>query len=268
MKQRNFVTTALQPEQDSMQSLDTVRTKRTFNLFGAIAELYTRYTEWTARRNRVKICRTVAKAFRTDMESAGTLLFLFRDKALWIDGDPYEERARLFAYLAGEQPAQIEEHDDVHEGWPKAVLDARAPMIEDYPEDFEPEPHNVTKTAHVLSLQQLGRQKAAQPKQPARDADLELAIDALIDYTLAAFEDGLIDDEGVLLKGNVAPWAKRGELPTPAKERAKMLIDRTTPPVWFINGSKLWQFNMVDYDDADSATDSLTEAYRSIAEKE
>ena len=69
MKQRNFVTTALQPEQDSMQSLDTVRTKRTFNLFGAIAGLYTRYTEWTARRNRVKICRTVAKAFRTDMES-------------------------------------------------------------------------------------------------------------------------------------------------------------------------------------------------------
>lgn len=261
MKQRNFVTTALQPEQDSMQSLDTVRTKRTFNLFGAIAELYTRYTEWTARRNRVKICRTVAKAFRTDMESAGTLLFLFRDKALWIDGDPYEERARLFAYLAGEQPAQIEEHDDVHEGWPKAVLDARAPMIEDYPEDFEPEPHNVTKTAHVLSLQQLGRQKAAQPKQPARDADLELAIDALIDYTLAAFEDGLIDDEGVLLKGNVAPWAKRGELPPGPKAKANEIINRTNPRVWRLNTSKLWQLNRRTYANAQSAVIALREAY-------
>lgn len=261
MKQQNFVTTAMQPVQ--RQQAYTVQTKRTFNLFGSIAELYTKYTEWTARRNRVKICRTVAKAFRTDMESAGTLLFLFRDKALWIEGDPIAERERLFAFLAGEieQPEQIEQQDDVHEGWPKAVLDARAPMIEPYPEDFEPEPHNVTRTTHVLSLQQLGRQKATQPKQPARDADLELAIDALIDYTLAAFNEGLIDDEGVLLKGNVAPWAKRGELPPGPKAKANDIINSTNPKVWSLNTSKLWQLNRRTYANAQSAVIALREAY-------
>lgn len=260
MKQQNFVTAAMQPVQ--RQPLNTVRRKHT-NVFGAIADLYTRYTEWIARRNRVRICKQVAKAFRTDMESAGTLLFLFRDKKMWIDGDPYEERARLFAYLAGEieQPRQIEQQEPpVHPVWTKEELNRRAPMIEDY-DDFEPEPHTVTKLAQTLSMAQVERPKfTKQAKQPARDADLELAIDALIDYTQAAYTEGLIDGEGVLLKGNVAPWAKRGDLPAGPKAKANALNDMTNPKVWSLNSSKLWQLNIRAYANAQSAVIALREA--------
>jgi len=248
MKQQNFVTAAMQPVQHSIQSVDTVRTKRTFNLFGAVASLYTTYTEWTARRNRVKICRTVAQAFRTDMESAGTLLYLFRDMTLWIDGDPNEERRKLFAYLAGEtERPQIEQREPpVHPAWTKEQLAQRAPMIEDYTEAFSPEPPKA----------------ASQAKQPARDADLELAVDALVDYTQAAFAEGLIDSEGVLLKGNVAPWAKRGDLPAGPKAKANALNDMTNPKVWSLNSSKLWQLNIRAYANAKSAVIALREAHQ------
>jgi len=263
MKQQNFVTAAMQPVQRQPLA-NTVQSKRTFNLFSAISDLYTQYTEWTARRNRVKICRTVAKAFRTDMESAGTLLFLFRDKTLWIDGDPYEERAQLFAYLAGEieQPRQIEQCDPpVHPAWTKEQLAQRAPMIEDYDEDFTPEPHTVTKLAQTLSMAQVERPKfTKQARQPARDDDLELAIDALVDYTQAAYAEGLIDGEGVLLKGNVAPWAKRGDLPAGPKAKANTLNDMTNPKVWSLNSSKLWQLNIRAYANAQSAVIALREA--------
>lgn len=264
MKQQNFVTAAMQPVQRQPLA-NTVQRKRT-NVFSAIGDLYTRYTEWCARRNRVKICRTVAKAFRTDMESAGTLLFLFRDKTMWIDGDPYEERARLFAYLAGEieQPRQIEQREPpVHPAWTKEQLAARAPMIEDYDEDFAPEPHAVTKLAQTLSMAQVERPKFTKQAKPTpRDADLELAIDALVDYTQAAFVDGLIDDEGVLLKGNVAPWAKRGDLPAGPKAKANALNDMTNPKVWSLNSSKLWQLNIRAYANAQSAVIALREAHQ------
>lgn len=139
MKKQNFVTTAIQ---QPLEQAYSVQPKRTFNVFSAIADLYTRYTEWTARRDRVRLCKMAAEAFRTDMESAGALLFLFYGKTVQIDGDPYEERARLFAYLSGnsEQPAQIEQQEaPVHPAWTKAQLEQRAPMIEDYEDAFLPE---------------------------------------------------------------------------------------------------------------------------------
>lgn len=267
MKQQNFVTAAMQPVQ--RQPLNTVQPKRT-NLFGSIAELYTRYTEWTARRNRVKICRTVAKAFRTDMESAGTLLFLFRDKALWIDGDPYEERARLFAYLAGEQPAQIEEHDDVHEGWPKAVLAARAPMIEDYDEAFEPEPHEVSRNVRALSFQQLGRQKAAPPK-PKHDSTTLAALDVLTGFALKLYEsldtdEPLVKQDGTLVKGTIAPWSQRGtdekgvKVPEPIKRRMDELIKATG--LFVLTDAKLWRLDLFIFPDFDTACAAIEDAAR------
>lgn len=256
MKQQNFVTAAMQPVQHSIQSVDTVRTKRTFDLFGAVANLYTTYTEWTARRNRVKICRQVAELFRTDMESAGTLLYLFRDMTLWIDGDPNEERRKLFAYLAGEtERPQIEQREPpVHPAWTKEQLAHRAPMIEDY-DEFDAEQYNMPKLAQV------DRPKT-QPKATTHDTDLELAIDALIDYTQAAFAEGLTDSEGVLLKGNVAPWAKRGDLPPGPKAKANEINNRTNPKVWSLNSSKLWQLNRRTYANPQSAIIALQEAYQ------
>jgi len=270
MRNQNFVTAALPPVQQTVQLPETVQPKRTFNLFSAIENLYTRYTEWSARRDRVRLCKMAAEAFSTDMESAGTLLFLFYGKTVRIDGDPYEERDRLFEYLNGdiEQPRQIEQREaPVHPAWTKAQLAERLPMIEDYDDGaFEPEAHEVTKLAKRLSLQPEDRpvfmQKTAKPKQAPRDPDLEIAIDALIDYTQAAFDEGLIDSEGVLLKGNVAPWAKRGDLLTGPKAKANAINKATNPMVWSLNTSKLWQLNIRAYANKKSATIALREAYQ------
>lgn len=266
MKQQNFVTAAMQP----VQRQDTVQPKRT-NLFGSIAELYTRYTEWTARRNRVKICRTVAKAFRTDMESAGTLLFLFRDKALWIDGDPIAERERLFAYLAGETVQQIEEQEPpVHPAWTPEQLAARAPMIEDYDEAFEPEPHEVSRNVRALSFQQLGRQKAAPPK-PKHDSTTLAALDVLTGFALKLYEsldtdEPLVKQDGTLVKGTIAPWSQRGtdekgvKVPEPIKRRMDELIKATG--LFVLTDAKLWRLDLFIFPDFDTACAAIEDAAR------
>jgi hypothetical protein len=271
MKQQNFVTAAMQPVQ--RQPLNTVQPKRTFNLFSAISELYTQYTEWTARRNRVKICRTVAKAFRTDMESAGTLLFLFRDKTLWIDGDPYEERTRLFAYLSGEtEQPQIEQREaPVHPAWPKEVLAQRAPMIEYY-DEFEPEPHSVTKLAQVLSMAQVDRPKVKQSAKAKMDATTLAAMDVLTEFALKLYDsletdEPLVKQDGTLVKGTIAPWAQRGvdtkgnKVSDNIKRRMDELISDTD--LFVLTESKLWRLDLFAYPDFDTACAAVEDAAKS-----
>lgn len=268
MKQQNFVTAAMQPVQ--RQPLNTVQRKRT-KVFGAIADLYTRYTEWTARRNRVKICKQVAQAFRTDMESAGTLLFLFRDKTLWIDGDPYEERARLFDYLAGEteQPRQIEQSEaPVHPAWTKEELNRRAPMIEDY-DDFEPEPHAVTKLAQTLSMAQVERPKFTPKAKPKFDATTLAAMDVLTEFALKLYdsletEEPLVKQDGTIIKGTVAPWSQRGldskgvKVAENVKRRIEELISATG--LFVLTDAKLWRLDLFIFPDFDTACAAIEDA--------
>lgn len=271
MKQQNFVTAAMQPVQQLPQAAHSVQRKRT-NVFGAIADLYTRYTEWCARRNRVKICRTVAKAFRTDMESAGTLLFLFRDKTLWIDGDPYEERSRLFDYLAGEteQSRQIEQRDPpVHPAWTKEQLAARAPMIEDYDEDFAPEPHAVTKLAQTLSMAQVERPKFTKQAKPKFDATTLAAMDVLTEFALKLYdsletEEPLVKQDGTIIKGTVAPWSQRGldskgvKVAENVKRRIEELISATG--LFVLTDAKLWRLDLFIFPDFDTACAAIEDA--------
>lgn len=257
MKQQNFVTATMQPVQHSIQSVDTVRTKRTFNLFGAVANLYTTYTEWTARRNRVKICRTVAQAFRTDMNTAGTLLYLFRDVTLWIDGDPNEERARLFAFFAGqtEQP-QIELREPpVHPAWTKEQLAERAPMIEDYDDEFLPEPPA----------------RKATPTKPKFDATTMAAMDVLTEFALKLYdsletEEPQVKQDGTIVKGVIAPWSQRGvdtkgnEVTEPVKRRMRELVSATG--LFVLGESKLWQLDLFTFPDFDTACSAVEDAAR------
>lgn len=255
MKQQNFVTAAMQPVQHSIQSVDTVRTKRTFNLFGAVANLYTTYTEWTARRNRVKICRQVAELFRTDMESAGTLLYLFRDMTLWIDGDPNEERRKLFAYLAGEtERPQIEQREPpVHPAWTKEQLAQRAPMIEDYTEAFSPEPPT----------------RKVAPTKPKFDATTLAAMDVLTEFALKLYDsletnEPLVKQDGTIIKGTVAPWSQRGldskgvKVAENVKRRIDELISATG--LFVLTDAKLWRLDLFIFPDFDTACAAIEDA--------
>jgi len=162
--------------------------------------------------------------FETDIHSADVLLYKYYRQQVWLDDEP-------------------------------------AGLIEMRDEEDQ-EPPSAEMTMPVLPFEEV--QPVAPVSKPSKNADLELALDSLIDYTLAAFEEDLINEEGVLLKGNIAPWAQRGDLPNTTKERAKMIIDKTEPPVWFKNGSRLWQFNLKDYVNSDSAKAAIIDAYNSL----
>lgn len=98
--------------------------------------------------------------------------------------------------------------------------------------------------------------------QESKDADLERAMDVFIDFCLAIFEeDNMMNEDGVLTKGVIAPWAKRGELPSLVKERIKMIVSRTQPPIFFQNQSNLWQFNIVDYPTKEEAKAAISNVY-------
>jgi hypothetical protein len=207
------------------------------------------------------------------MESAGTLLFLFRDKTLWIDGDPYEERTRLFAYLSGEtEQPQIEQREaPVHPAWPKEVLAQRAPMIEDY-DEFEPEPHSVTKLAQVLSMAQVDRPKVKQSAKAKMDATTLAAMDVLTEFALKLYDsletdEPLVKQDGTLVKGTIAPWAQRGvdtkgnKVSDNIKRRMDELISDTD--LFVLTESKLWRLDLFAYPDFDTACAAVEDAAKS-----
>ena len=106
-------------------------------------------------------------------------------------------------------------------------------------------PPTIELAPHVLPL----------PANNEEEEMIDRAADAIIDFLHMIFEEeGMMNADGVLAKGVVAPWAKRGTLPGPVKEMAKKIIEYEDEPIFFVNVSKLWQFNIKEYPTLEATT--------------
>ena len=127
---------------------------------------------------------------------------------------------------------------------------------------FEPEaeiihapvPAALLNRTYSMNIQEL--EKPEFMNKPTRVTEDTLEI--LMSFVLDLYETpGKLTEDGTLAKGTIAPWAKRSDTPEPTKERIKDIINQTTPRLFTLTESKLWQLNIRAYPDYDSVCDAI-----------